>query len=235
MKLIIKSQLNTMKRVKQFGADHPLAPANALVTTELLALSATITLVEMLAGNREQTTGTFRGASAARKFAAKMLRDALGKLSKIAKTLDVATYPDVAAQLRMGKRHAYQDLADFARSVIAVVEPIKQVFIDYGSPATVVEDLEARLAALDTASRRKFTGITGQVGKTRALTMTGREGMSHVRKLDAVYSQLFAADPELDAAWKSAKRLHKLKSSDVQEETPAPDPGSGNGSQPVSA
>lgn len=226
-----------MKRVKQFGADNPLTPANALVTAELLALSATITLLEMLAGNREQSTGTFRGASMARKFAAKMLRDGLGKLSKVSKTLDVETYPDVAAQMKMGERGSYQDLADFARSVITVVEPIKQVFIDHGAAVTVVEDLEARLATFDAASGRKFTGLNSQVGKTRALTLAARDGMGHVRKLDAIFSQLYVENPELDAAWKSAKRLQKVNVVDSSEptETPTPDPGSGTSSQPVSA
>ena len=221
----IRIQFNCMKRAKQFCVDHPLVPANAVVTATVTALGTSIATMEALAGGRVEGTGTFHGASGERKFARFELRDAISALSAVSKTLDKALYPDVAAQLKM-RQHAktYTGLLSFAHAAVAIVEPMKQIFIDHGAAATVVEDLEARITALEIAGNRKFTGLAAQVGKGAALVAEARIGMAHVRKLDSILSQLYKHNVELYTAWKAAKRQEQNLPN--EEETPASGSGS---------
>lgn len=228
----LRIKLNSMKRSKQFVLINPLQTPNVEVTAASTALGTSITNMETIAGGREEGTGMFHGASQQRQFAKKDLRKALSQLSAVSKNLDMDTYPDVAAQLKMSSHGgSYQALLDFGRAAVAVVEPIKAVFIAHGSAATVIEDLEARIAAVDSAGNRKATGLDRQIGKTVALKIEARKGMTQVRKLDSILSQLYADNPELYAAWKAAKRQERLLPN--EEETEVPGSGSGSGTSPL--
>ncbi len=235
MKKTIRIKLNSMKRSKQFVLVHPITPINLLVTTTATALGDSITRLETLSATRNEGTGTSRGAAEGRKAAKRNLRSAVSSLSLVAKTLDNATHPDVEAQLKMG-RHArsYQSLLDFARAVKAVAESIEEVFIAHGAAATFVEDLQALITAMEAANNRKTSGLDSQIGKTAAIDAEARIGMSHVRKLDAILSQLYKNNVELYAAWKAAKRQQQAMEDD---EAPATPPtGSGTGSTaPITA
>jgi hypothetical protein len=222
MKKPTRIQLNSMKRSRQFVLVNTITPANPLVTAASTGLGDSITRIETLAGTRNEGTGKYHGASEERQAAKRDLQSAVSSLSQVSKTLDKTTHPDVAAQLKVGKHgNSYQGLLDFARAVVAVVEPIKAVFVAHGAAETVVDDLEAKIAALEAATNRKTTGLDSQVGKTAAIEAEARIGMSHLRKLDAILSQLYKKDVELYTAWKAAKRQQQ-SIPDEEEETPAP-------------
>jgi hypothetical protein len=216
-------QFNVMKRSKQFVLDHPITPANAVVTATATALDTSITTIEALDSGWDQGKGTFHGAVEERQSAKSDLRVALSALSLVSKSLDKASYPDVAAQLKMGNhKDSYQGILAFGRAAVAIAEPIKAVFIAHGSEATVIEDLQARIDALEAAGNRKSTGLNSRVGKTSALLAEARIGMTQVRKLDGILSQLYKNNVELYTAWKAAKRQQQTLPD--EEEAPAPAP-----------
>jgi hypothetical protein len=233
--------LNSMKRGKQFILNHPIAPAIPALTAAVTGLGNSITTIEALDSGWDQGKGTFLGAAEERLFAKIALRQALSAVSQVAKTLDKAAHPDVAAQLKMSNhKKTYQGTLTFGRAAVAIIEPIKQVFVDHGSAATVVEDLEALIAAVETAGNRKTTGLDSRVGKTAALRAEAKVGMSHLRKVDSILSQVYKGNVELYTAWKAAKRLQQTLP-DEEESTPPPSGGGGGsgsgsgGSQPLPA
>jgi hypothetical protein len=229
MKKSTRIQLNSMKRSKQFVLVNTITPAHPLVTTASTGLGESITRIETLAGTRNEGTGQYHGASEERQALKRDLQVAVSSLSQVSKTLDKTTHPDVAAQLKVGRHgNSYQSLLDFARAVVAVVEPIEEVFVAHGAAATVVEDLEAKIAALDTATNRKTTGLDSQVGKTAAIEAEARIGMSHQRKLDAILSQLYKDNVELYTAWKAAKRQQKTIPDEEEGSLPPVTPPSGS-------
>ena len=230
MKKAHRIRLNAMSRGHRHVLDHPVTPAIPALTAATTGLGGVITQLETLGGGRIVGTGTVRGAVETRQAAKAELRDAVSAVSKVAKTLDKATHPNVAAQLEM-RRHAtsYAGLAHFARAVITVITPIEQVFVDHGAAATLVDDLEAKLAAMIAAGNLKSSGLGNQIGKGEALDAIVKTGMDYLRKLDSILSQVYKGNVELLAAWKAAKRLER----DLPEEeptTPTPTPAPGNGS-----
>lgn len=214
-------QVNAMKRGKQFFADHPLTPANALATAAYTALGAAIIQIEALDTARLNATGTFRGAIIERQFRRKALRTALSDLSRVSKTLDKIEHPDVAAQLKMGRLSRDADLIAFAQNAIAVVGEKKQVFTDRGAAATIDEDLQDLLDAFLGTAERKFSGLNAQLGSNAALKNAIRTGMDQLRALDGILSQVLKPTPALLAEWKAAKRLERrLKKKDKEQPTP---------------
>ena len=226
-------QVNSMKGAKQFVLDHTITPAIPALTAAATGLGNSITTIDALDSGWDQGKGTFLGAVEERRLAKTKLRKALSALSLVSKTVDKVAYPDLAAQLKMGNhKNNYQGVLAFGRAAVTIIEPVKQVFIDHGAATTVVEDLEALITALEAAGNRKATGAGSRTGKTAALRAEARIGMSYVRKLDGIFSQVYKDNVELYTAWKAAKRQQQPMDDD-EETVPAPGTGSGEGSQPA--
>jgi hypothetical protein len=227
-------QFNTMKGAKQFVLDHQFTPPNVVLNAASTALGTSITNIEALDSGWDVGKGTFLGAAEERKLAKDQLYKMLSDLSFVSKSLDKTTYPDVAAQLKMSNhKKTYQGVLAFGRAAVAVIEPIKEAFTAQGFATTVVEDLEALVAAVETAGNRKLTGKASRNGKTAALQAEAKIGMTHVRKIDGILSHLYRNNVELYTAWKTTKR-QQTAMVDEEQEAPAPGSGSGSGgSQPV--
>ena len=224
-------EFDSLVRGKQFGDDHPLVPANAAATAAFTALGNSINQVETIESGRLNGTNTFRGATAERRFLRDQLRSAVSDLSRVSKGLDKTVYPDVAAQLKMGRLNSYASLIMHATNTITVVTPIKQVFIDRGAAATVIEDLQSSIDALVAATGRGFSGRGTQIGKNVDLYFAIRAGREQIGILDGILSILLKPTPGLLAEWRAAKRVQR-----APEATPAQGgsgPGSGSGTQPV--
>src|SRR5688572_22615614 len=161
--------LNALKGVKQFGEDHPLPAANAAATAAFTGVSSAITTIETLDASRLNGSSTSRGASQEKQLLRDVLRSQVSDLSRISKTLDKAVYPDVASQLKMGQPGSYAALITLANNTVAVVTPIRQVFIDRGAPATVIEDLQAAINALQEATDRRLGGRGKRIGSNADL------------------------------------------------------------------
>jgi hypothetical protein len=217
--------LNALKGVKQFGEEHPLVPANAVATAAFTGVSTAITLIEALDANRLNGSSTSRGASEEKQLLRNLLRSQVSDLSRISKTLDKAAHPDVASQLKIGHPSSYAALITLANNAVAVVTPIKQVFIDRGAPATVVEDLQASIDALQAATDRRLGGRGKRIGSNADLQAALRAGRVHVAVLDGIMRIAHRNSPGLLAEWKAAKRLQRRHPAQSTEQ---PAPGSGS-------
>lgn len=223
----IRRHYDAAKRSKQFGDDHPLVPANAVATAAYTALGTSITTIEALDGGRLNGTSTFRGAVAERRLLRDNLRSMVSDLSRISKTLDKTTYPDIAAHLKMGKLKTYAAVVALATNAVTVVTPIKEVFIARGAATTVIEDIQALIDDLVTVTGRRYTGLGSQIGKNVDLLVAVRAAMEQVRILDGILSIVLKPTPGLLAEWKAAKRIPRGP------QTAPAESGSGSGTQPV--
>jgi hypothetical protein len=213
--------LNSLKGVKQFGEDHPLAPANAVATAAFTGMSNAITLIEALDASRLNGSSTSRGASEEKQLLRNLLRSQVSDLSRISKTLDKGTHPDVASQLKIGRPGSYAAMITLGTNAVAVVTPIKQVFIDRGAPATVIEDLQASIDALQEAIGRRLGGRGKRIGSNADLRAAISAGRVHVAVLDGIMSIALKNTPGLLAEWKAAKRVQRRHPAEATE-PPAP-------------
>jgi hypothetical protein len=227
-----KREVEMMKRVKQFVADHALVPPNAAATAEAAAIATAIDDVEGQAENQEAGSGTVSGAVDQRLLVVDELLNLMSSLSKAAKTLDTATYPDVATKMRMGGITSFAGLMTRAMLFHSTLLPIEAVFVALGAEPTVAADLQAMIDELQSAGNLKFTGLDTQVGGTFGLSVKTREGLKHVAKLDAILCQVYRKNPVLLAQWKTVRRVER---DPVTEPAPAPaapptEGGEGSGS-----
>lgn len=188
-------------------------------------LGTSITTAETLDGGRLNGNSTWRSAAEEGRLLKKDLRSKVSDLSRVAKTLDKTAHPDVATQLKMGRPTSYADVIALAINTVAVVTPIKEAFIERGAPATVVEDLQDALDALQAAIGRSSGGRGTRIGKIVELKNAIRQGREQLRILDGILSYALKSSPGLLAEWKAAKRVFRRRAGDTTE--PAPVGGSG--------
>ena len=187
----------------------------------LTGVSNSITLAEALDASRLNGSSTSRGASEEKQLLRKLLRTQVSDLSRISKTLDKAVYPDVASQLKMGHPGSYAALLTLGVNAVTVVTPIKAVFIARGAPATVVEDLQASIDALQAATGRRLGGRGKRIGSNADLRAAISAGRVHVAVLDGIMSIALKHTPGLLAEWKAAKRVQRRHPAETTE-PPAP-------------
>ncbi len=210
MNLKTRRRYGALICIRSFRVHHPEAANNAAAKAAFDAVDAAIAEVHLLASGRLQGTHTFLSASAERQAARSELHGFISDLSRIAKTLPRALYPDIAGQLRMGRLNAYQDLLSLSRSAIVAITPIKQVFIDHGAPETVTEDIQSLIDALELAAARRNRGLGCQIATNTSLRLAARKAMDQVRILDGILQLTLKRQPGLLAEWESAKRLRRL-------------------------
>jgi hypothetical protein len=209
-------------RVKQFGIDHPMTPANAGVTALQTSIAAVLTQIDTHSGDQDTGRGLASGGVRECQRIAKDLRALMRRISDIGKTLEPDAFPGIAQQLRM-PGNSYQVLETRARAFLEVVMPVKTAFVDRMMPATFDEDLQDLVDEFAEARQRKHTGQAEQVGGTAGVGDAVRRGMRLARQLDAILKVAYANNPSLLAAWKSALKVKRDPVTEAETPTaPAP-------------
>ena len=224
MKDIETLVIDMLKRVKQHGEDHELVPPNPKATLHYGEVDDILAGLADLSGAQDLSKGTLRGTTGEKYDAAIALRKQMGNLAKVAKVLDKAIYPTVAAEMRLSGAYNYPDLLERGRAFILALTGKTAAFIEYGASATALADLQAAVTALETAINRKGSAKSTCSGSTAGIAAKTSGGRLAVRKLDAILSAVYADDPVLLAGWQTARRIHRARVEGPAEEEPAAPP-----------
>ena len=229
MKATQRKRIDSCHRILDLIEENPLETPIAAATALVTELTTTTTALDNLVATQDLAFGTAHGAVLDRKAVKKELVSFLKGLGETARALDSATHPGLAAEMRLGRAaYSYVALIARARASHTALVPAKQAFVDYGSPATVDADLLALITALEAATSRKNDGRAGHIGSSAGLVALCKKAVVIVRKLDAIFSKVYAADPVKLAAWKAARRVQRNPAPAAQEPAPAPAPAPGS-------
>jgi hypothetical protein len=221
--------LTRMKRVKKHCDDHVVAPANPTVTAEATALDTVITAVEAAAVAQDGGAGAVTSAVDSRLETEMQLRQLMASLAKAGRRLDKDAYPDVAGKLRMAGINSFPKLLTRAMVFKETLATAKPAFVALGAPADVDVELDDLITALESAGDQKTSSLDTQIGGTLGIAAKVREGIDHMRELDAIFTQLYRKNLVMLALWKVANRATPYTSEPVAP-TPDPVPGDGSGS-----
>jgi len=116
-----------------------------------------------------------------------------------------------------------QKLLAAAGAMVEAAGRGKDVFVKYGLRGDFIEQLQASAAALANARDAKTASVRRKVTATAAMKDQLGRGRKAVRLLNAILQPRLARDPELLAAWKSAKRVWTVPPiNPADEETSSP-------------
>lgn len=94
---------------------------------------------------------------------------------------------------------------DLTKGMLALAEANRELFITKGLSGTLLDDLRAAVTGFDKATGESHAGRRDHVGASADLREVAREVLKLVAQLDGLNRYRFRADPELKAAWNSAR------------------------------
>lgn len=202
-------ELAKMRRVVLFGEEHPLDPENPAATTEYVGVANAIFRIESFGEDQAAGKGTVSGAVSQRLVYVDDLLSLMSSLAKAANVLDASTHPDVASKMRMGGIKNFEQLITRAKLFRSTLQSIEAEFITLGASPTVAADLQGKINKVQGAWDLKLSGRDLHIGGTAGLMVAVREGLKHVRKLDAILCQIYRTDAVLLSQWKAARRTER--------------------------
>ena len=202
-----RSTLSSLQRVQEFLAQHPMSDVPASLGAQASALNEVITrlsteAVDQEAGRRLSSVHS----ESQRQLRKQLVTDHVRPISRVAREVFGVTGMDRAFRMAtVGKSN--QALIAAAGAMAEAAEKQKDVFVQHGLSQDFIEQLQAAATALGDARNAKVESARRRVTATAAVTDQLKRGRKAVRLLDAILQPRLAKDPELLAAWRSAKRV----------------------------
>ena len=171
--------------------------------------------LEALTTEARETQVQVQAGEAAARAAVRERQELLGRIARellrpIARVAAAARkeVPELAKLPPVPKVNG--NLQDYRGAAQAIAEQAiaqREVLVQHGLATTLPDDLTAALARLDELSLQVHAGRRAHVGGREKLADIGRRILAVVRQLDGMNLYRFRNDPELRAAWRSAKRV----------------------------
>lgn len=225
MKDSTRRRLVTINRVYAFCRKHQTQVQGYVEA--MRQMGDKLARAELLAAQQETGDHESDAAQSRRDELRRVIReDYLVHLVRIAR-VSLPNDPELRSRFRLPKLGRNQpEFVAAVRATLTEAASRRELFIVEGMPETFVEDLEALLAQYVEAINMKALGEAERIGAVAELDEVTNELMQLVRRLDGINRKRWEKNPELLAAWLSAKDVSWPHGKVVAEET-APGPGGG--------
>ncbi len=201
-----RSTLSSFQRVQEFLTQNTLADAPAGMGAQAAELGDVIARLTSESVGQEAGSRFVRvHAESQRTLREALLKEHMQPVSRVAREVFGATGMDKAFHMpRLVK--ANQPVLAAAGAMAEAAEKSKEVFLTHGLGPDFIEQLKSAAQALDTARNARAESARRRVTATAAVQDQLKRGRRAVRLLLAILAPRLAKDPELNAAWESAKR-----------------------------
>ncbi|MEO8634862.1 MAG: hypothetical protein ABI587_06255 [Gemmatimonadales bacterium] len=188
-----------------FCHTHPdTDPAAIAVATKL---DATMGRAEILTGQQVASEQAVSAAVNTKEEIRLSMENGLAATYAIS-TVAAKTFPDLAIHRRRPRTHASEvTLLTSARVALAEAEANKDRLIPFGLTTAMLDTLRADIPAYGDAVLRQRNAHAAQVGAVSDLRQVCSEVVRLLKSLDAINRLRFKQDPEMLAAWKSARNV----------------------------
>jgi hypothetical protein len=116
--------------------------------------------------------------------------------------------PDLAGRFRLpNKKLPLRSFVSMSRGMFTQAVEDKTLFVARGLAPTLLDDLGKALDAFDRATEESHEGRRDHVGATAELVIVADEIVKLVGQLDGLNRYRFRDNPELKAAWDSARNV----------------------------
>jgi hypothetical protein len=208
-------------RVRDFGAGEAASfPATTLGGELFAEVVAAATELAAHVARRISGSSDARQGTASKAVAREVLRAALEMIRRTARAMSV-TMPGLDAKFRIPRNMSDQELLSTAQAFALDAAPLKADFIRFALPADFLADLDAHIAAFESAINSQHTGRGRQVSATAGIDDALARALAAVRQLDAIVRNTFHDDPQRLAAWESARHVQRSARTKQSKQTPS--------------
>lgn len=211
-------------RVRQHGLARAAAfPANTRGHELYAAVDTSIKNMEQHSSTQAMRAHGAREKTAQKRAAADALRALVEVVSRTARSMSRET-PGMAEKFRLPSSKKTRTWLATARAFVTDAEPLADEFVRRGMAPDFVDDLKARILAVQQAVDGRAQQSEGRVTATAAVAAAAKLGLASVRELDAVVRNVFAGNDAELAAWESASHVEHAPQRAQREEEKPPTP-----------
>lgn len=186
----------------------PSAVSNFLIVRDVIAALET--------DSANQVSGA-RGRAVEQKAVLRgEIRQTMKRYSRTARALNIDD-PGFQRLFRIPDSNSDQVLMASAREFVEEARRFAAEFAGLGIPATLADELEADVDALEEAVNAKAAGQMETVGATAAIDEQIEKGMNAEKILDSIMHNVYFDNPVKLAEWKTSRHIKK-----APKKSPAP-------------
>lgn len=157
------------------------------------------------------------------------LRKLMDAISRTARSMSRET-PGLEEKFRLPSNRDRQTWLATARAFVTEAEPLADEFGRRGMPADFIDDLRARILAVEQTQDSQAQRSAERVASTASVAGAAEQGFEVVRELDAIVRNIYAGNDAEVAAWGSASHVaraphHAVVETEAPPAQPAPTQG----------
>jgi hypothetical protein len=219
--------LDTFVRVRQHGLARAAAfPANSRGHELYVAVDAALNNMQRHAATQAVHAHAAKGKTAQKRVADKALRDLMETISRTARSMSTLT-PEMEEKFRRPSNNDKRTWLAVARAFVLEAEPLSEEFVGRGMAPDFVDDLKARILAVEQAVDGRAKESGGRVAAPAGVAEAAQQGLEAMRELSAIVRNVYAGNEAELAAWESASHVERAPQRAQEEEqqpaaTPAP-------------
>lgn len=207
MHRIARRALSSFQRVQEFLAQLPVDDASASLGAQAAELDEVISRLSSKALDQEVGRRFVRVHSESqRRLRRALYADHMQPIARVAREVFGASGMDHAFRMP-ATTTASQTVLAAAGAMAEAAQKEKHVFVKHGLRPDFIDQLKTGAAALDTARNAKVESSRRRTTATADVHEQVKRGRKAIRLLNAILQPRLAKDPELLAAWRSAKRV----------------------------
>ncbi len=216
--------LDMLKSVRLHGQPRAAAfPANSRGSELYTSVNTGIGNIERVSGEQAKHERNFREASKRKDDAEDSLHDLMVSMNRTARSMS-RTMPGVEEKFRLPPNKDGVMWLAAARAFATEAEPLADEFVRRNVAPDFIDDLKARILAVDQADDAQQKAESARIEATANLATAIQQGLADVRELDAIVRNTYAGNEAELAAWESASHVERAprRAGEEEEEPPAP-------------
>lgn len=206
MRAIVRLKLEMAARVRDFLRNHPLEGPG--FTAAMAWFDELLARATGHSTQQQEGIATSRGVTVRRAELRTFTRESLLRHLVGVGIVAAKDRPDLTQVFRLPEFNAaHLPFVTAANRLLREAETNQEFLVSKGLDDSTVEDLKKALAELESVDSNGHAARASHVGARADLDAVAAEIMDQVRLLDGTVRYRFRNDPELLAAWKSARNL----------------------------
>lgn len=207
MNALENRQLEMLARVRDFGVTRTGDfPAGTLGQELFTTLAQVVTKLEAQATRQTTQRNEAKKSTASKAAARTSLLATLAALQRTARVLAMSE-PGLENSFQLPRKVTDQRLLTAARAMAGKAAGLTAEFIRHELPADFLTKLQGQITALEETITDRTDARSAQVTATVSIGQAIEEGVVTVQRLDALLRNKYAAEPEVLAAWETARRV----------------------------
>ena len=217
--------LDMLRRVRQFMLARIAAfPANSPGHRLYLTVGTSIGNMERCSAEQSVHVHAYGEKSAQKNVADDALRDLMETIFRTARSMS-REFPGAKEKFRLPSKDDGETWLATARDFSTEAVPFEEEFVGRGLSADFIDDLKARILAVEEADAAQAKAWGARVEATAGLAEAAQKGAEAMRELDVIVRNVYRDNETESAAWESASHVERApRRAEAEEEEPSAQP-----------